>query len=194
MIKNCKFSKDENGFVNIPTTMNIRICDFGVAEIFDIYARMDHFKCIKQGLNVDNEGYHAPNVFEGLPYDARASDMWSLGMIFYELWAMEPLYVAEDVWQQENGYYAVMKGELKQFITAKNQCHLWRNRFAFDLLCQLLVTKEKNRINANAVLKHPFFKNYYKKYGPSIYNKLKKDLNKLNQQQESMSTFPFYLL
>lgn len=77
----------------------LKITDFGCAEQFRRLSEDDDFRCI--GLR-GSLPYIAPEAFTLLPFDARAADMWALGIIYFAMisgtqpWRMarsdDPLY------------------------------------------------------------------------------------------------------
>ena len=63
----------------------LRLADFD-------YARMTHLQSITGGLSaIGTEGYVAPEMWNGEPHDRRA-DIYSLGIVFYELFVGEGLF------------------------------------------------------------------------------------------------------
>ena len=58
-----------------------------------------HDNC-KDRLTLENEAYLVPEMLSGsgsgAAYDARAADVWSLGMVLFQLCAGAPLYEPED--------------------------------------------------------------------------------------------------
>ena len=71
------------------------------------YARLGHLQSIGGGLSaVGNEGYVAPEMWNSEPHDHRA-DIYSLGLILFELFVGEPLYRSiddilnfDDIWAE----------------------------------------------------------------------------------------------
>eukprot|EP01083_Nonionella_stella_P198344 728277_1 len=170
LVENHNFIQNKDGKFITNKSVSIKILDFGVADLFN-----KSFKCHKQGLNIENECYVAPNVYKGRSYDARKADMFTLGLILYECMVGRPLYKACDMWESpQNGYYALMKGDLLPYL----QMYGLQNRFqkhSFSLLQNLLNIDENKRFNAMQVMKHIWFKKYYKKYQKIISKEIKMD-------------------
>jgi len=139
-------------------------------------------------------GYQAPKVFAGQYYDARAADIWSLGMILFQCITNESLFVPSDMWQEpKHGYWALKNNKLKKHLSQNNMLRLF-NRNSLSLLESLLNIDEKKRFKAAEVLKHSWFGSYYKKYSQRIKRKVMFDTQRIQNQAERMSVFPYYNL
>ena len=114
MLQNAKFIEGTNGSIVISKDISIKLCDFGVAEIFNSSDNKNvSFKCNKQGLTIENNLYQAPEVFDEIDYDARKADMFQLGMIYYQCMVGHKLFEPEDIWFRQNAYIALMDDKLK---------------------------------------------------------------------------------
>eukprot|EP01084_Bolivina_argentea_P057245 104620_1 len=132
----------------------IKICDFGVAEFFSDA----EFKCVKQGLTIDNEPYISPQIRDNDIYHAGKADTWALGMIMYECIIGQPLYQVEDMWDSpQNGFIALTNGVLKEYLTVNNLLKHFRGA-SFSLLNSLLAINETNRLNVNQIIQQQYFK------------------------------------
>ena len=118
-------------------------------------------------MNIDYEAYHAPNQFQGFPYDARKADMWSLGMLFYEMLAGHKLYRPEHIISKsrDNGYWALHHGKLEQYIKIEGV----DTKFIYSLLCGLLDINQDTRLSALNTIQHDYFKSLFPS-NPSILN------------------------
>ena len=92
----------------------IQIADFD-------YARMSHLQSITGGLSaIGTEGYVAPEMWNGDSHDRRA-DIYSLGIVLYELFAGEGLFqgISEileyrKVWEEKKG--GIADPEIRELI------------------------------------------------------------------------------
>ncbi|NXN08042.1 TSSK1 kinase, partial [Indicator maculatus] len=62
--------------------LSIKLADFGFSKPL---SRDDNGKLILSKTFCGSAAYAAPEVLEGIPYDPRASDIWSLGVILYTM-------------------------------------------------------------------------------------------------------------
>ena len=196
MLENVKFTDNDNGSIILSNDISIKLCDFGVAEIFNKYLlnNHNHFECNKAGLTIENDIFQAPNVYNGDYYDARKADMWQYGMIFYQCITGTQLYKPKDMWfEPENGYRALKDGELKKWLKMNNLLKYFVPS-AFDILNQLLTIDEDQRISANGGCTHPYFKLYWNKYEKLLTNMIMNNMTKLRAQFVKMSSFPYYQL
>ena len=92
-------------------------------------------------------GFMAPEMIYGQGYDGFLADMWSVGIIMYVLFTMEPPFDAE-------AYVDFFKCPPINF----RHCRIARLRGAAqDLLRQLLEFDDSDRIDAVGALQHPWF-------------------------------------
>ena len=159
----------------IDQNIKIKICDFGVAELFpfDCSAFSSSFLCQKRGLSITNEGIFAPNVLSGEVYDARCADNWSLGMILFECLTIgERIYSPLDVYKSSGGHWALLQGasELKQHLIEEDLLRHF-NYESFSLLTGLLNLNERHF----DILAHPWFADYFTKYRHAIMRKLRRN-------------------
>ena len=74
---------------------------------------MNVSKVVKQGLGHTQTGtpyYASPEVWKDQPYDAK-SDIWSLGVVVYEMAALNPPFRARDM---EGLYRKVISGKYSE--------------------------------------------------------------------------------
>ena len=89
LIKNNKYKSDGNGGIRLSRKMQIKICDFGLAEYFNP-KQNDSFLCNKY---VGKTHYKAPKVYgKKHTFDARKADIWSLGVSFFMMIVGAPPY------------------------------------------------------------------------------------------------------
>jgi len=186
MVENAVFEQQRDGSYKASQRLNLKLCDFGVAELFDKKV----FRCIKGGLTVDNEPYVAPKVFDNDIYDARKADAWAMGIILFRLMTNTAPYLAEDIWDDpQNGYAAIKEGKLCKFLKMN---HVKMSSAASKLLCSLLSFDEDARPFAKSVIRAKWFKAYYERYGAQIERNMRSDAKLLKQQSEQMASFPYY--
>ena len=201
LIEKVEFIPKDKGSrkVTLPTNMSIKLIDFGAAEIFDVFIELDdyespdNFKCAKTRI-FESDMFQAPELRRGDFYDARAADMWQLGMIYYQAMTGEKLYEPEDMWfEPRNGYWAIMNYQLKNWLSFNDILPYFR-KDSFDLLQGLLNINPEQRLSAIECCTHSFFKSYYKKYEHKLNQKIVSDVTKLYQQRQTakMTKFPYY--
>ena len=190
MLQNVQFVENEDGMISIPAVVSIKLIDFGVAEIFN--ASRSGFKCAKDSLTIDHQ-YEAPSVQHGGFYDARTADMWSFGLLMYQLLTGQALYQPYHMWfrNKNNPYWSLYNGQLTKYLKASDlESHF--DETSYLLLCQLLNVRETERIKAAQCLKHNYFKSYFKKYQKKMNSKIVKYMTRLNDQTAKMRVFPYY--
>eukprot|EP01084_Bolivina_argentea_P211071 359101_1 len=189
-------TKDE---IHINPKISIKLTDWGVAECFysdqttnDIRNKTNIFRCEKQGLSIFNEGYFAPNVFNGYIYNAQLADNWSLGMIMFQcLTVGKQLYSALNMYKESSGYLALFHNKLAHYLSANNMLHYF-NVNSFKILNSLLNVHEEKRLKGIDILKNDWFKLYFKRYKKQIVQKIHLQKQRLIDQQHMLKTFPFY--
>jgi len=196
MVHNIFFEETAAGKrVTLRGTPKVKLIDFGVAEIFDTPrnrpTKAYSFECAKsEGLNIEESAHHAPESNKGTVYDARAMDMWSLGMILFECLVGYPLYSPEDkLWADEdNGYTALQNCSLGPYLKAQGLLKYF-TRESFTLLEGLLCMDPSKRLRAVQASKQAWFRGLFKR---NFYAaKLKKKHNKW-RSIEQQHMFPYY--
>lgn len=160
LIKNNKYKSDGNGGIRLSRKMQIKICDFGLAEYFNP-KQNDSFLCNKY---VGKTHYKAPKVYgKKLTFDARKADIWSLGVSFFMMIVGAPPYKLpldnDDHFPfiQANDVNGILKRwGREQYINKKIE-HLLNNmlqiderkRFSIHDIERQLTAKPKHRSNYN---------------------------------------------
>jgi len=192
MVVNGDFTFDkEHGLYTVNPNIQIKLVDFGLSEMFKVdEAANDNFSCNKFGIT-DKFHLSAPKVFREELYDARKADIWSVGIILYELaTGIEP-YKFQSVKDQR--FHMLKHGKLGELAAIKGKTN-YINQKMLKLMVNMLSFREHERFDSNDVLKDEWLSLYYNKYVRQI-NK-KSELQKLREQQlrkkENMCFFPYY--
>ena len=146
------------GTSNIPSpidyTPKIKLCDFGLAKkVPDVkYFKYTHdvHKVPFTGV-CGTPGYIAPELLQRQPYGISA-DMWSIGIILYELIAGRPPFRPASRCLERPVAFEGIK---------------WRkaSKEVIDLVQRLLVVDASQRISAKEALKHPWFTKFGEETG-----------------------------
>ena len=195
ILQNAQFIENKDGSMVINPSIMVKLSDFSKAEIFK--QDDERFRCMKHTVPTEQAQYLCPKLYAEEIYDARAADMWSLGMILYNCAIGSPIYSSIGIFEQNNpksgsGYWAVMTDNLKIYLNTNNLTK-YINTKMLSVISMLLEVDESERLNAMNLLKHPWFKSYYKNYGKRIEKKSIKQAEQLQQQQGKMEKFPYYI-
>eukprot|EP01083_Nonionella_stella_P304548 1058972_1 len=155
--------------VTIRRGISVRLCDFGSAELF----RDGVFICSKTSSVLREVQYQSPLLVSNETYDARKADVWALGSMLVHCLIGRPLY--RNVY--EHGYKVINTGKIKDYLKLYNLKAHVRSK-SLDLLQHMLQIDEDERYHCIDILKHKWFRSYYKKYkelidAPEKPNKLK---------------------
>eukprot|EP01084_Bolivina_argentea_P200219 342406_1 len=172
MVNNVEFIENSDGSVNIHGAMNIKLIDFGNAEIF---MPNEYFTCNKSDLTVDNEMHQAPELhYDANYYNPKAIDIFCLGVIFYECMTGESLFIRYDTWKRSIGskyrYWDASKTSLRQYLTRNNLLKVFKNG-SVCLLEGLLQINQNKRFTISDVVQTKWLSKYYKKYGEKMKKK-----------------------
>ena len=192
MVSNADFVAESEGSLRVKPSaaISIKLVDFGLAETFD---GAKDFVCDKGALSMGAPQYRCPSMFAGVAYSAQAADMWSLGMVLFEMMTGTELYAPEDLWDEPQGGYAALHEErLREYLVQQRLLRFFK-RVTFDLMEQLLRVDEERRLTADGVVQHPWFRSYFKKYSSTMRKKNALDALRLEKQAEVMKhSLPYY--
>eukprot|EP00484_Ammonia_sp_Unknown_P018912 CAMPEP_0197023792 /NCGR_PEP_ID=MMETSP1384-20130603/4438_1 /TAXON_ID=29189 /ORGANISM="Ammonia sp." /LENGTH=370 /DNA_ID=CAMNT_0042452057 /DNA_START=93 /DNA_END=1205 /DNA_ORIENTATION=+ len=166
LVENATFVSEADGTVTLrdADSLQIQISDFHVSETFDGVSGSKPFQCLKYGLNIEREVYLAPEVFcdEDAMYDARAADVWSLGIVMFECLTSQPPFVPEDVVHRTNGYLALHQG-VRSFAAhlKKHNLHKYFTPKQLSFVLRLLSVQSGERPIGGSLLRQPWFASYY---------------------------------
>jgi len=193
MIENCEFLHNDDGSVRINGhSVSLKLVDFGCAECFK--ASQSKKTCFKSAAHGENELFACPQMYEGLRYDPKSADVWSLGMMMFEVLVGRPLYCARDMWAKPKmGYRAVLSGALGEYLHSAGLLGAFKVH-SLDLVQSLLAVDEEKRFDVEQIAQHAWFGAYYKKYRAHLEAKYKKDRRRLQRMHKAnaLRGFPFY--
>ena len=180
---------DKTGMVTINQSITVKLCDFGVSEMF----RSDKmFKCMKHSLFLDDVHYLSPQLYDEQQFDARSADIWALGMMLFEVSIGRAPYIMPEYKPKPgSGYWAIQRKQIKQYLLMHDLTR-YVNTKMMSLLKGLLDFDESTRFKSKDVLKHPWFKSYYGRYKQRINKKSVQQIKKLKLQTQKLKSFPFY--
>ena len=140
-------------------TGRIKLGDFGIAKVLN--STMENAKTM-----VGTPYYLSPEIVEGRPYSFK-SDIWSLGVLFYEMCSLKPPFDASSLHflalKIVRGVYNPLPRQLSQSIRS--------------LIAKLLKTDQNRRPTIHEILKEPI-----------IRNRIKNFLSEKQRQQEFSHT------
>jgi len=121
---------------------NIKIADFGFVKDYTENSMLDTL--------CGSPIYMAPEILQHKKYDAKV-DLWSIGIILYEMLSAEPPFMASNHIQL-----------LKTIETTKFKFHknIIVSTDCVNIIESLLVVNPKDRISFDDFFNHPFFENY----------------------------------
>mmetsp|Transcript_17564 Transcript_17564/g.28052 ORF Transcript_17564/g.28052 Transcript_17564/m.28052 type:complete len:467 (+) Transcript_17564:120-1520(+) len=182
------FELDEaDGCYHVSSNIAAKIVDFGLAEKFCPGSNSQ--KVAKWGLK-DSYSYTEPNMYAEFAFDGMKADIWSLGMILFQLSCGQRLCVlpAED---EDLGFRALCNGKIMDFLRT-HRLKKYFSKKVLRLVGNMLDIDEQQRLSAQQVLKCEWFAGYYQRYGPRICKKSRLQKARNLQQRWMMADFPYY--
>ena len=189
MLQDCDFIVDSiTDAVTINPGISIKLCDFGVAEMF----KPNGFECMKHSLFLDNVHYLSPQIYDEQEYDARSADIWALGMMIFEVSVGRAPYIMPEFNPKPgSGYWAIQNKQIKNYLSMHNLNKFINNKM-LSLLNGLLDIDEDCRYKTSNILQHPWFKSYYNRYKQRINKKSVEQIKRLKYQSQKLKVFPMY--
>lgn len=141
----------ENILIN-EHNLQIKICDFGLALFFDVKNGNNNchqFKCKQFG---GKTLYKSPEMTNQQPFDARAADIWSIGVIIFTLFCGAPPFEIAN--EKDLRYQHIMDDKLDDLLSIWKLDHAIPDD-AKDLL-RAIFKPEKQRITDEQMLSHPY--------------------------------------
>ena len=127
---------------------NILITDNNILKICDF----DFAKRIKKDepliAYVGTKGYSAPEVFHGEGYDGKKNDIWSCGVVLYNM-------LTNNSWPYDiKEYYKLTKNKFSWNTKLIKD----KSKSALDLLSKIFIFNPEKRITIEGIKKHKFYK------------------------------------
>jgi len=145
------FDEHDDGSVSIEGDAKVTLLDFGLAEIFDTPQTRSPFMK-ETRLSIFRNIQHSPESHICDEYDASSSDMWSLGMILYEIMVGEALFRNVD----DEAFDAVQDGKLHSYMVEAKLLRLFQPQ-SFSLLEGLLDMESATRLTSTKAEQHRWF-------------------------------------
>eukprot|EP01084_Bolivina_argentea_P193283 331633_1 len=171
-VLNGDFIINSDGYYTISNNIKIKFVDFGLAEFYD---PNDNFECVKY---CGKTAYKSPEIYRAKHiFDARKSDIWSLGVVLFCMAVGSPPYIKPS--NSDDAYkYFIKTGHIEKLLFQWNR-HLCVTVKMLDLLKNMLKVDTKKRYLIENVLKHSWLSVYQKQY-KSTYNQISKPKNNIN--------------
>jgi len=151
LIKHNKFKSDGNGGIRLSRKMQVKICDFGLAEYF-CNGNESNFACSKY---VGKTHYKAPKVYgKREVFDARKADVWSLGVSFFMMMVGAPPYKLP--LESDDHFPMIEKNDVMAILRRWGREH-YIDETAENLLNRMLCVEESERIDTETLCAHRFF-------------------------------------
>jgi len=151
LIKHNKFKSDGNGGIRLSRKMQVKICDFGLAEYF-CNGNESGFACSKY---VGKTHYKAPKVYgKRNVFDARKADVWSLGVSFFMMMVGAPPYKLP--LESDDHFPMIEKNDVMAILRRWGREN-YIDETAEHLLNRMLCVEESERIDTETLCAHRFF-------------------------------------
>jgi serine/threonine protein kinase len=162
----------------INSNVQIKLCDFGLAEIFNAEADGDNDAAFQCSKFCGKTNYKAPEVYgkRGV-FDARKADIWSLGVVLFCMLVGSPPY--NKPIESDQAYLYIKNGIVDQLLFQWERNHFITVK-VLSLLHSMLCFDAKKRFLVDDVIQHSWLSLYFHKYKHQMMKKsqLQKQKNK----------------
>ena len=159
--------KDEPKTITLQSSLSVKLADFGFARILDKEEMAQSMFC--------SPLYAAPELLNAKHYDHRI-DLWSLGIVLYELATGHPPFRAKNFAQLLQEIFKLAPKLKEEDVALQSLSpHLK------DLILNLLQIEPKKRFSCVQVLNHPF-------YNQQITLQTRSNLNNIQIKKELIIT------
>merc|ERR1719336_1635304 len=179
---------DDEMVFSINPNVQIKICDFGLAEMFeeDSVTKMRSFECTKF---CGKTNYKAPEVYAKKgSFDARKADVWSLGVVLFCMLVGSPPY--NKPISSDQAYLYIKNGIIDQLLFQWERNHFITVK-VLSLLHSMLNFNQSERFLVDDVIEHPWLSLYYHKYKHQM---LKKSQAQQQKNKRRNVRLPIYKL
>lgn len=199
LIKNGNFIPldDAKTQYTINSNVQIKLCDFGLAEIFNKEAGPgpasphksadNAFHCTKY---CGKTNYKAPEVYsKNGVFDARKADVWSLGVVLFCMLVGSPPY--NKPVDSDQAYLYVKNGIIDQLLFQWERNHFITVK-VLSLLHNMLCFDSDKRFLVDDVIQHSWLSLYYHKYKHQMSKK--SQLQQQSKHKRNKARLPYYKL
>ena len=131
---------------------HVKIADFS----FAVYVKAQVTRKVRLSTTpCGTREYMAPEIYSGAPYDSRFTDMWSAGIILFEMLTMKFPFPFNDRNMTNKDFVELAQNKAWKFPAAVENI---LSPEVKDLTYRLLEANPKKRFDASQALAHPFFK------------------------------------
>merc|ERR1719242_2884511 len=160
-VQNSDFQVQSDGSYTINPQIRVKFIDFGLAEFFDRRhgGNIGGFECVKY---CGKTQYKSPQVYrEKVVFDARKSDVWSLGVVLFSLAIGAPPFQKPS--PRDEAFQFIESAEIPQLLRSWRRQNYATARLV-QLLHEMLSVDESQRFLMENVLRHPWLSIYYQQY------------------------------
>lgn len=177
MVRGGEFVLKDNQ-IKIERSVNIKIIDFGLATSVE----QEDDCCIVQhpAFSLTEK---CPQIFNDEVYSAKKADIWSLGLIIFQMMFNCIPYKKQTDTDSRYGWLA--RGKLVEVLRRENPSTMPVTVKLVAFLKDTLAFNEKKRANIADVLRHGYLQSYYQRY-KADFERMTSPKNKVeDKEQES---------
>jgi len=161
LVRNGTFIEAPDGSLSVSSEIEIRFCDFGLAEMYAVDSNGDTDYLSTKYCGKTN--YKSPQVYAKKgPFDGRKADVYSLGVSFFCLAVGAPPYKVPSL-SDTNYRDFVSKGKIANLLYQWRRHHYVTERMV-SLIMRLMDGDEDARPTMDEVVRDPWLRSYHQRY------------------------------